>query len=297
VNVIADIVGWYSDGSNFAANQSAAGFVGAVPTRILDTRNGTGVPGGSHNPVSAQGTLTLDVVSVVPVNHDPTATAVVLNVTATAPTKNGWLTVFPADQPRPTASNLNFVAGQTVANLVVVKLGQGGGNAGKVKINNTGGNGNARTVHVIADVVGYYKRPGLSATNLTPFAPQRILDTRDGTGVPGGSHAPVGPNAAITVNPQNATGVPAVGAYSGVIVNVTVTGPTKSGWLTVYPSDQTIPNASNLNFKAGQTVPNLVQVKVGADGRFKITNTGVPGNPQPSSGSVHVVVNIVGYFQ
>jgi len=205
--------------------------------------------------------------------------------------------VFPADQALPTASNLNFVAGQTVANLVVVKLGQGGGNAGKVKINNTGGNANAGTVHVVADVVGYYMPTGPSATNLTPFAPQRILDTRNGTGVPGGSHAPVGPNATITVNPQNATGIPPVGAYSGVIVNVTATGPTKQGWLTAYPSDQTVPNASNLNFKAAQTVPNLVKIKVGADGMFKITNTGTPSNPQPSSGTVHVIVDIVGYFQ
>jgi hypothetical protein len=56
-------------------------------------------------------------------------------------------------------------------------------------------------------------------------------------------------------------------------------------------------STSNLNFTAGETVPNLVKVKVGPDGKFNITNTDLPSGPHPSSGTVHVVVDIVGYFQ
>jgi hypothetical protein len=51
-----------------------------------------------------------------------TATAVVLNVTVTGPATGGFLTVFPDGQPLPAVSNLNFTAGETISNLVVVPV-------------------------------------------------------------------------------------------------------------------------------------------------------------------------------
>jgi hypothetical protein len=176
-----------------------------------------------------------------------------------------------------------------VANLVTVKLGTGGANAGKVSITNTGGVTGGASVDVVGDVVGYYTTPGGSL--LTPFAPQRILDTRSGLG---GTTGPVAKQGTLTVNPHTGgTPLPPVGSYTGVIVNVTATSPTAGGWLTVYPSDQSLPNASNLNFAPGQTVANLVKIRVGADGDIKIANTGgVTGG-----GSVQIIADIVGYYQ
>ena len=75
------------------------------------------------------------------------ASAVVLNVTATQPSDAGHLTVWPAGQPRPSASNLNVAAGQTVPNLVIAKVGTGG----QVSIYNNSG-----STHVIANVLGYF---------------------------------------------------------------------------------------------------------------------------------------------
>ncbi len=277
VEVIADVMGYYRD----ATAGIADGFNGLTPTRILDTRNGTGLSG----VFAAQQTRQLTVGGVAGVPAD--ADAVVLNVTATSPTKAGWLTIFPADASLPTASNLNFVAGQTVPNLVTVKLGVGGADEDKVSINNSGGNLNAGTVHVVADVVGYYRTP--AGGSLVAIAPQRVLDTRNGTG---GVTGPVAAQGTITVDPQTASGFAAVGAYAAVVVNVTVTAPGKAGWLTVFPSDASLPTASNLNFVAGQTVPNLVKINVGPDGKFKINNTGGGVNP----GTVQIVVDIVGYY-
>jgi hypothetical protein len=176
-----------------------------------------------------------------------------------------------------------------VANLVTVKFGTGGANAGKVSITNTGGVTGGASVDVVGDVVGYYTTPGGSL--LTPFAPQRILDTRSGLG---GTTGPIAPQASVVVDPHTGgTPLPPVGSYAGVIVNITATSPTAGGWLTAYPSDQTLPTASNLNFAPGQTAANLVKLKVGADGKFKITNTGgITGG-----GSVHIVADIVGYYQ
>jgi hypothetical protein len=55
-----------------------------------------------------------------------TIAAVVFNVTVTEPTASGYITVFPAPPPPPLASNLNYVPGQTVPNLVIVGVGSGG---------------------------------------------------------------------------------------------------------------------------------------------------------------------------
>jgi len=73
--------------------------------------------------------------------------AVVVNLTATQPTAGSYLTAYPSGTSRPLASDLNFGPGQTIPNLVVVKLGAGG----KFSVYNAQGN-----THVIADVVGYY---------------------------------------------------------------------------------------------------------------------------------------------
>ena len=70
------------------------------------------------------------------------------------------------------------------------------------------------------------------------------------------------------------------------MVNVTVTNPTASSYLTVWPSGQPLPLASNLNFAAGATVPNLAFVPLGSDGRIAIFNL---------LGTVDVIVDIVGY--
>jgi hypothetical protein len=93
-----------------------------VPARLLDTRSGLGagvagrVGGGSVFELSVGGR------GGVPVD----ASAAVLNVTVTEPVGAGFVTVFPCGEVMPTASSVNFVAGETVANAVVATLGVAG---------------------------------------------------------------------------------------------------------------------------------------------------------------------------
>ncbi len=82
-------------------------------------------------------------------------------------------------------------------------------------------------------------------------------------------------------------GVPTAGV-SAVALNVTAVNPSAGGYLTVWPSTAPQPNASNVNFAAGQAVPNLVIVPVGTDGKIKIFN----GSP----GAVDVIVDVAGYY-
>ncbi len=134
VNIIADVVGCFTA-------QALGRHKPVGPERILDTRNNI-----YRNGVLTNQTFTMAVAGRAGV--PATATAAILNVTVAAPTTTSFLTVWPSGQPMPTASSLNYTAGLTVANLVMVKLGPDGA----INLTNAFG-----TTHVIADVVGYFE--------------------------------------------------------------------------------------------------------------------------------------------
>ncbi|MCU1367889.1 MAG: hypothetical protein JWN39_3528, partial [Ilumatobacteraceae bacterium] len=145
-NVIVDVLGWFPSGT---------AFTGLTPARLLDTRFGApadatidGLDGGGG---AIPGGTTLNTAVVgrggVPASG---VGAVALNVTVTNPTVAGFLTVYPAGTKAPTASNLNFVPGQTIPNMVIVPVG----NSGQISIFNSAGNAN-----VIVDVLGWFPNP------------------------------------------------------------------------------------------------------------------------------------------
>jgi len=124
-------------------------FVPITPCRLTDTRVAPETRGPRATPLKADETYTVQVVGT---NGDCTipadAVGVSLNVTAEAPTDASYLTVFPADAPKPLASNLNWITNQPpVPNAVTSDLSADG----KVSFYNHSG-----TVNVIADIVGYY---------------------------------------------------------------------------------------------------------------------------------------------
>ncbi|MGY0233287.1 PKD domain-containing protein [Longispora urticae] len=241
------------------------GYVPVGPVRVLDTREAIGTAG--RTPLAPGGILTLELANR---NGVPAGiTSVTMNVTVTSPTGPGFLSVYPHAGPTPTSSNLNWVAGQTVPNLVVASV-----NAGKVDIRNSSGG----TVHVVADLVGYHTT-GVGSS-FAPLGPVRALDTRDAAG-----RTPVASGGTLVLPVAGLRGVPATGV-TAVTMNVTVTEPTRDGFLTVYPDGKARPNASNLNWTPGLTVPNLVVVPV-VNGKVAFHNT--------SPGTVHVIADIVGY--
>ncbi len=254
VDVVADVQGWYSNA------HVGSSYVPVNPARLLDTRAASSVGPG--------GTIQLDVTGVGGV-PDSGVAAVVLNMTvdrATGP--ESYLTVWPSGAPRPTASNLNFSRGPASTNLVVAQVGAGG----NVSIYN-----NLGSTDVIADVAGWFA-PSAGSTYF-PISPTRILDTRAGLGR-------LGPNATIDVQVAGAGGVPTTGV-SAVVLNVTATEPTApDSYLTLFPAGTARPLASNLNFVAGETVPNLVVVRV-QNGKVSIFN---------NAGSTHVVADVQGWF-
>ena len=248
-------------------------FVPVSPARLLDTRTGAG---GNLAPLGPQVFTELDVTGVGGV-PETGVTAVVMNVTVDGPTDSSFLTAWPSGEGRPGVSNLNYVPGQTVPNLVTVKVGANG----RVSLFNSTG-----WVHVIADVVGYYSStPPGSGGRFTSLTPTRLLDTRTGEGR-GGTPGPLDGGQAIDLQVTGVGGVPASGV-TGVALNVTVDQPTGSGFLTTWPAGEGRPNASTHNFVPGLTVANLVLAKVGAGGRVSLFN---------SSGTTHLVADVIGYF-
>lgn len=71
-----------------------------------------------------------------------------------------------------------------------------------------------------------------------------------------------------------------------VVLNVTVTGPTQPGYITVFPCGSTRPVASNLNYEIVQTVPNAVIAKVGSLGKVCLY----------AAGATHLIADVNGYF-
>ncbi|OIV35275.1 hypothetical protein BIV57_22425 [Mangrovactinospora gilvigrisea] len=260
VNLIADLVGYYtSDGSGSKLNS-------LNPTRIMDTRNGTG--GVPTAKVGAAKTVSLTVAGKAGVPATGVS-AVVMNVTATGATASSYVSVFPDGTTRTSASNLNFPASTTIANLVVVPVVNG-----KVDFYN-----NAGSVNLIADITGWF---GTASGSIEHNAgPVRVMDTRNGTGVSKGA---VGAAKTVTLTVGGKNGVPT--DATAVVLNVTATGGTATSYVTVYPSAIARPTASNLNFYAAENISNLVMVPI-SSGKVTFYN---------SSGSVNLVADLVGYF-
>ncbi|NCY16082.1 MAG: hypothetical protein EBX39_04790 [Actinobacteria bacterium] len=259
-NVIIDIAGYYRGGS-----PSGGGFVGITPRRALDTRSSAPCVSGSPRTLPIAGT------SGVPAD----ASALVLNVTVTEPTAPGYLTVWPTGRSRPTASNINFVAGQTIANMVTVKVGD----RGSIDLVSNQG-----CPQVIVDIAGYYRGGSVTSGGFVGLTPTRALDTR--------TSGPCVSSSGRTIIIADRFGVPqstdpSRPGANAVALNVTVTGGSAAGFLTTWPAGQPRPIASNINFVAGQTIPNMVIVRLGAGGSITLmTNQGCPD----------VIVDIAGYF-
>lgn len=237
-----------------------------TPSRLFDTRTGDGIRPGkiaSLSPVEVQ----VAGLSGVPASG---ATAVVLNLTVTEPDSPGWMRSTPAGQAAADTSNLNYMAGNTVCNLVICKIGEGG----RITVDGFGDG-----AHVIGDVFGYF---GASGRKLRTLPPSRLLDTREGNGAP---KRPVGPGIDVMLPVGGRGRVPRTA--SAVILNVTATNVSGPSFVTVWPTGEAQPGTSNLNVVPGQTVANLVICRLGVDACLQLAS--------PVS-NVDLIADVLGYY-
>jgi hypothetical protein len=215
------------------------------PARLYDSRSGPGDrPAGTITAVQVAGS------AGVPAD----ASLAALNVTAVAPGAAGYLTVFPCGGAAPNASNVNFAAGQTIPNAAVVRIGDGG----RVCVFTSA------TTGLLIDVNGYAP----AGSRLAALQPYRLLDSRaSGAPRPGGS--------VTEVVVAGAGGVAADATTA--LLNVTAVDTLADGYLTVYPCGTAPPNASNVNYRAGQTIANTAIARIGAGGKVCVFTSAAAG--------------------
>ncbi|WP_405364825.1 hypothetical protein [Kitasatospora sp. NBC_00039] len=255
VDLIADVTGYFT-------RSAADGYTSVKPSRLVDTREGLGSAKGQ---AAAQTTFGVQIAGQggLPAQG---VTAVALNVTVTDPQGAGNLTVFPSGQQAPSTSSVNFTAGQTVANAVIVPVGPDG----RINVRNNAGD----PTDVIVDVTGYYSADGKAA--YLPLEPQRLSDSR--TPYPWPLAGQDYRNMLM-----GASGM----ALEAVVLNTTVTNPQGSGHLSVAPDPNTIndymhgtavrptpPDSSVLNWTKDATVANLVQASTGTTSMVDVWNRG-----------------------
>jgi hypothetical protein len=230
------------------------------PVRVLDTRLAS-----VQRPADRSEVTSVDLSGVVSAD----ATAAVLNVTAVDAVAPGWLTAYPCGDA-PLSSNVNYVALQTVPNLVTVRLNS----SRKVCIYAH------ESAHLLVDVAGSFGPSG--AARFAALDPARVVDTRLAIGRPNNAKIAAGTTIEIPLRGQYGVPVDATAA----VVNITAAEADGAGYLTAYPCTSSRPIVSNVNYIANRAVPNLAAVRLSDDGKVCIF----------SERHAHVIVDVFGAY-
>ena len=272
VDLVGD-VGGYFIGGTFQGVLLPGAYQPVAGTRIADSRRNVGL-----TTLIGQTPQALRVTGVAGVPAG--ARSVVVNLTAVNGSLHSHITAWETGKPTPNASNVNYTGSKPAANLAVVPVSP----TGFISVKNGTG---ATNVDLVVDVVGYFQGgllPAQTAGLESPLAPFRLLDTRTGNGAPQVKVAPFG---TISLQVAGRGGVPNT-RLRAVLVTVTTTQEQASGDIIAYPSGTPSTTTSVLSFTRFTDIANLAIVRVGTDGKIRLTNR--------SSQPTHLVVDVAGYF-
>ena len=281
---IVSIVATTSGGSSTSSSASQFEYVtpGALtsvtPTRVCDTRVGTGTPC-SGTQIAADGSLAVQLGGAGGI---PTGSAAaLLDVTVIAGTASGSLTLSPTGlAPGSTATNVNFAASQTIANLVEVPMGD----SGQITVTSK----SAAALDAAIDVEGYVAGgPATGVAGLvTTATPLRICDTRTGSGLTCAGKT-LAAGASLNVQVTGVDSIPTSGV-GAVVANLTLVNPSTATSLTAYAAGTTMPGVANVTSAATGTVSNRIVVPVNASGQITVTN---------SAGTADFLVDVTGWIE
>ncbi len=271
-------------------------YVPITPTRVCDTRFGTGIAANQCNSngtksgaLQDKGILTVQIPNENSDNVPTTALAAVINITAISSSTSapgGYLTVWPTGSTMPVASTVNFTPGDIVPNLSEIALGTNG----DISIYNYVG-----PTDVLIDVEGYVGSYATTGGLFDSISPVRICDTRKANGTSivsnqcdtNGNSTLTSSNETIKVQIGGLDSIPS-SSLVAVVLNVTATNTSAWSFFTVWPSG-TEPVASNLNWTSGgETVANRVIVSVSSSGSIEIAN---------GFGNADLIVDVSGYYE
>jgi hypothetical protein len=280
VDVIADVVGWYSDsGGSGAGNFQVLG----SPTRLWDSRTSSSLPG-SHVPMQGGSTLTQPVnLTQGTTSANAHVKALVVSLTAVNPQASGHFTAWSGVGNPPTASVLNYTKNSIVPNLAIVPVAPcacpGSSNGlPSIAIRNVS-NG---STNILIDLWGFYDDGALSGgLRFSPLnAPIRIVDTRSGLG--GASTLHTGSTRRILA-PASVAGPP-----TQLLVQNVTSVPQSNTYVSLWPHGVSRPTVSNLNPRAGRNVAGLAYTGVGGSNDFDIYN---------STGTNDIIIDVAGSME
>src|ERR1022692_1263850 len=243
------------------------------PCRAVDTRpergGGGPIQGGipQNFPISGAGSCGILT----------SAAAYSMNVSAVPEGPLGYLTVWPAGQPRPLASTLNSLDGRIQANAAIIPAGA----SGEISVYAL------NTTNVVVDVNGYFAPVSGSTLAFYPLTPCRVADTRK-SNFPQGLGPPflnAGQERAFPILDAATCNIPSSGvaAYS---LNFSVVPHGSLFYMTVWPTGGPRPTVSTLNDIPGQIIANAAIVTAGASGEVSVYPTN----------DTDLVIDINGYF-
>ncbi len=228
-----------------------ASAIGLRPSRLLETRFGAptvdDVPATFNGAPITRGRipagLTIEVQVAGRAGVPVDALAAWVNVAAVLPDAQGFVTLFPCGSSQPGASTLNYAAGAVVANGALIEIGANG----RVCIFTN------QTTDLLLDVSGFLP----SGSPVVGLLPARLFETRRFETTFDGRFAGVGrlPAGSVTEIPVTGRGIVPSEA-TAVTVNVAAIEGAADGFITLYPCDRPRPEASTLNFAAGEVVSN-----------------------------------------
>ena len=265
-HVVLDVTGYFVTGSGGLTYRALQ------PSRVLDTRVGTGLSG----PFASDVVRTVTVAGRAGVPGE--AIAITANLTVVGQTSAGYLSVGPTMSAAPLTSTLNAPRSDIRANLTTVRL-SGSGALALVWKGSPGS-----TAHVILDVTGYFTASSTGAL-FHAVDPTRIVDSRDGVGLSGTLET-------ATVRTFLGVGLGPVPADAAAITGtLTVTEQTTAGYLSIGPIMTSAPPTSTLNAPLGDNRANGFVNLVGPGGRLGIVWTGGAGS------NTHAIVDVTGYYR
>lgn len=270
VTLLVHVQGYYTAGNGAPA---PGGYVPVNPARMVDTRNGTGLP---QAKLATGSTTAVSVGGLHNVPADASAVFLMLTAISTSTTA-GYLSPYPTGTTRPPNVSLNYLANTVTIHGAVVDLGAGGqfnlwiGPAGTA-------------IDVVVDVVGYYTATPGTKGAFTPAA-TRAYDSRTAPNVQ------LAANSSRRVQVGGVAGVPLPGSgISALAVSAQIVhSGTHAGHLALGPGDQRFPVAASVYFSAGSNVrSSLAIVPTAGDGTVLLVNS--------SADPVHVILDIEGWY-
>lgn len=269
-DLLIDVQGYYTSG-----NPAAGGFVPVSENRIVDTRNGTGLPSA---PLTSGSTTSIQVGGLAGVPSN--ASAVMLNFLVANQTAAGNFVAYPSDAASSPQQFLHFDGDVSDSTSQAVALSATSPTTGDINLKLTVSDGG--TADIVVDVLGYFT-PSQSAGLFTPAA-ARVYDSRSS------GNTSLAAGAIRTIQVAGVAGVPSSG-IGAIATNIDIFDPngTNGGWTHVWPDSQAEPDPSMaVSYGAGRSASNFLTVALGADGGINIHNMG--------SDAIDFAVDVQGWY-